>query len=320
MAKESELKSVYTFWNTEACGTHFVPQYDDERDFFEKYREHRYRTEWHIPLLVPFAEAKGKKVLEIGTGNGADGVMFALNGAVYTGVDLTEAALGASRKHFDLLGLSGVFQKENAEHLSFPDESFDIVYSHGVLHHTPHPQTAIDEVYRVLKPGGRATVMLYHKHSFNYCARIMTYMRLRVLSKILSRFGRWRCDRETVLSQSPAGLRGNTDRKIWEIHYYNFLQETWSYLKAANFVHHCTDGPECPVAFAFSKADARRLFSRFHDVQMQVAHFPLNRYPLSQWLPFSVERFLAARIGWYLFIFATKSAASGKAGGFPGSL
>src|SRR5438309_4438835 len=122
MAKESELKSVYTFWNTAACGTHFVEEYADERDFFEKYREHRYRTEWHIPLLVPFAEAKGKKVLEIGTGNGADGVMFALNGAIYTGVDLTEAALEATRKHFEILGLSAVFQKENAERLSFAEE------------------------------------------------------------------------------------------------------------------------------------------------------------------------------------------------------
>ena len=314
MAPKPSLTSVHSFWNTEACGTHFVEKSTDERDFFEKYREHRFRTEWHIPLLVPFAEGKRKKVLEIGTGNGADGVMFALNGAIYTGVDLTEAALEASRKHFELLGLSGVFQKENAEHLSFSDESFDMVYSHGVLHHTPHPQAAIDEVYRVLRPGGRATVMLYHKHSFNYRARIMTYMRLRVLLKILSRLGRWRCDRETALSRSLAGLRGNTDRKIWEIHYDNFLKAGWSYLKAENFVHHCTDGPECPIAFAFSKTEARRLFARFQSVQMKVAHFPLNRYPLGQWLPFSVERFLAANIGWYLFIFASKSAASGKAG------
>jgi len=306
MAPKPSLTSVHAFWNTEACGTHFVEKPADQRDFFEKYREHRYCTEWHIPLLVPFAEAKGKKVLEIGTGNGADGVMFAQNGAHYTGVDLTETALEATRKHFQVLGLSGVFQKENAEHLSFPDESFDLVYSHGVLHHTPNTQAAIDEVYRVLIPGGRAIIMLYHKRSFNYCVRIMTYMRLRVLLQILSRFGRWRVDRESVLSRSPAGLRGNTDCKIWEIHYHNFLKEGWSYLKADNFVHHCTDGPECPVAFAFSKADARRLLSRFHDVQLKVAHFPLNRYSLGRWLPFSVEKFLAARIGWYLFIFASK--------------
>ena len=306
MASESRLNSVRSFWNTEACGTHFVPRYDNERDFFEKYREQRYRTEWHIPLLVPFVDAKGKKVLEIGTGNGADGVMFAQQGAIYTGVDLTEAALKATRKHFEILGLSGVFQKENAERLSFADESFDIVYSHGVLHHTPNTQTAIDEVYRVLKPGGRAIVMLYHKRSFNYCVRIMTYMRLRVFMTILSRLGRWQRDRENVASESPAGLRGNTDRQIWEIHYHNFLKEGWSYLKPENFVHHCTDGPECPVAFAFSKADARRLFSRFQDVQMKVAHFPLNRYPFGRWLPFSVEKFLATKIGWYLFIFASK--------------
>ena len=69
MAKESELKSVYTFWNTEACGTHFIQSFGDDTDFFEKFREHRFRTEWHIPLLVPFAEAKGKKVLEIAVGH-----------------------------------------------------------------------------------------------------------------------------------------------------------------------------------------------------------------------------------------------------------
>ncbi len=125
METEPSVSHVHSFWNTEACGTHFVEICSDEKDFFEKFREHRYRTEWHIPLLVPFADAKGKRILEIGTGNGADGVMFALNGAVYTGVDLTEAALDATRKHFQLLGLTGTFQKENAEQLDFPDNVFD---------------------------------------------------------------------------------------------------------------------------------------------------------------------------------------------------
>ena len=72
----------------------------------------------------------------------------------------------------------------------------------------------------------------------------------------------------------------------------------------ANFVHHCTDGPECPVAFAFSKNEARELFSKFRDVSFRVAHFPLRRY--SRYFPFTVEKFLAETIGWYLFVFATK--------------
>src|SRR5688572_18264470 len=160
MDVSSSLGSVHSFWNTEACGTHFVREFTDERDFCEKFREYRYRTEWHIPLLVPFAGGKGKSVLEIGTGNGADGVMFALNGAAYTGVDITEAALEATRRHFEVMGLRGVFQKENAEKLSFPDNHFDMIYSHGVLHHTPNPQAAINEVHRALKPGGQAIIML----------------------------------------------------------------------------------------------------------------------------------------------------------------
>src|SRR2546423_1856847 len=164
MEQPSTLRDVRSFWNTEACGTHFVTEFTDERDFYEKFREHRYRTEWHIPLLVPFSAAKGKKVLEIGTGNGADGVMFALQGANYTGVDLTDAALAATRRHFEALSLAGRFQQENAEHLSFPDETFDIVYSHGVLHHTPNTTQAINEVWRVLRPEGQAIIMLYHKH------------------------------------------------------------------------------------------------------------------------------------------------------------
>jgi SAM-dependent methyltransferase len=205
-----------------------------------------------------------------------------------------------------LLGLSGTFLQANAEQLGFPDQCFDLVYSHGVLHHTPNTRTAIDEVYRVLKPGGRAIVMLYHRHSFNYYARIMTAMRLRVLFAVLRRAGRWRADRQRMRGLPLAGVRGNAGRRVWEIHYQNFLKEGWRYLKAKNFLHHCTDGPECPIAFAFNRTEARELFSRFRDVQTKVAHFPLNKYPLGDWLPFSAERFLASRIGWYLFIFAWK--------------
>ena len=306
MAETGTLEKVSAFWGTEACGTHFVRNFADERDFYEKFREYRYRTEWHIPLLVPFREAKGKKVLEIGTGNGADGAMFALNGADYTGVDLTETALEATRRHFAALGLTGSFQRDDAESLSFHDETFDWVYSHGVLHHTPRTQTAINEVWRVLKRGGRAIVMLYHKHSFNYFVRIMTYMRLRVFLKMISRLGNWQRDRRNLEMQKIMGLRGNQAAGVWEIHYQNFLREGWNYLRARNFIHHCTDGPECPVAYAFSRSEAGKLFAAFSDVRMTAAHFPLGRYTFGKWIPFAIEKWLAPRIGWYLFIDARK--------------
>ena len=146
--------------------------------------------------------------------------------------------------------------------------------------------------------------MLYHKHSFNYFVRIMGYMRARVLLSILLRAGSWGRDLEQMKA-GLIGVRGNQNRKIWEIHYQNFLKSGWSYLRARNFIHHCTDGPECPVAYAFSKSGARKLFSRFRSVEMKVAHFPLKRY--RQGLPFGLEKFLAATMGWYLFIFAHKA-------------
>ena len=300
------VKPVQDFWKTEACGTHFIEDFESEVEFFEKYREYRYKTEWHIPLVVPFEDGKDKKVLEIGCGNGVDGVMWAKAGANYTGVDLTDTAVEATKTHFEILGLKGQFQQENAQNLSFEDKSFGVVYSHGVLHHTPEPQKAFDEVFRVLEPGGRMVLMLYHKNSFNYHVRIMTYMRGRVLLKILCRMHRWGRDRKALGDEKVKGVRGNATSDLWQIHYENFLRKGWSYLKADNFVHHCADGPECPYAFAYSKKDVRKAMKKFENLSTRVTHFPLNRYPLLSKLPFGVEKFLAARMGWYLFVYASK--------------
>jgi 2-polyprenyl-3-methyl-5-hydroxy-6-metoxy-1,4-benzoquinol methylase len=299
------LGRVHDFWNVEACGSQFVGERQDLQEFYARFREHRSRTLWFIPDLVPFSAARDKDVLEIGCGNGADGAAFALQGARYTGVDLTQTAVEATRKHFEVLGLTGSFRTENAEALSFADGSFDIVYSYGVLHHTPDPRRAIAEVHRVLRPDGQAIVMLYHKNSFNHYVRILGYMRLRLVLKILSRSGCWRQDRVRMARQSNLEMRGNQNPRLWEAHYKNFLETGWSYLAADRFVHHCTDGPECPIAHVFDRGSARRTFSMFRQVEMKVAHLPLRQY-LGGWVPFGLERELAARIGWALMIYAMK--------------
>lgn len=299
------VKSVFDYWNIEACGSHYITDYKNEKDFFNKYREFRYSSEWHIPLLVPFSEAKGKKVLEIGCGNGADGTMFALNGAEYTGIDLTKTAIDATKKHFVVLGLQGIIKIGSAEELEFENNSFDIVYSHGVLHHSPNPSKAFDEVYRVLKPSGQAIIMLYHKNSFNYYVRIMGYMRFRVLLKILSKMFCWKFDRNVTCHTSSQFI-SNSNPQIWDIHYLNFLRYGWSYLKSKNFVHHCTDGPACPYAYVFSRSDIKKLFSQYNSVQIKVAHFPIRKTCLGKLIPFKVEEFLAPKLGFYLFVFATK--------------
>ena len=306
MKYHSKIRDVEGFWNTETCGAQFVECYRDERDYFRQYRKLRYETEWHIPLLIPFSELNNKKVLEIGCGNGADGAMFAINGALYTGVDLTETAIEATKKHFEIEGLNGVFQVENVEKLSFSDQCFDLVYSYGVLHHTPNPDVAIGEIFRVLKPGGKVIVMIYNRQSFNYFIRIMVYMRLRILLKIISRIGCMKKDRLKASVRKMRGLRGNSNPEVWQIHYENFLREGWSYLKARNFIHHCTDGPECPLAYVYSRTEARKLFSCFKEVKLKVAHFPLRKYRLGRRVPLFIEKLLAATIGWYLIVVAKK--------------
>lgn len=297
--------SVRGFWGSEACGSHFVPRELDRQGFFERYRRFRYETEWHIPELVPFAECAGKRVLEIGCGNGADGVQFALHGATYTGVDLTEAAVAATSKHFDLLGLRGQFRVENAERLSFTDRSFDVVYSYGVLHHTPSPAEAFKEVHRVLAPGGRAILMLYHRRSFNYYVRILLWMRARALLTCVARTMRWETDRQDLLGAVTEAVRGNEDSRIWDLHYRNFLGMGWSYFRADRFVHHATDGPQCPFAFAFTKSQLRSMLAGFSTVAFKTAHFPLRKH-LGWVVPLWLERSLAAWLGWYLLVFATK--------------
>src|ERR671917_1548674 len=169
---------VREFWQAHPCGTKFTEAEVGTRGFFEAVEEHRYRVEWHIPEAAGFERARGLRVLEIGCGLGTDGARFARAGAVYTGVDLTEAAVSLARKRFELEGLPGEFRVADAEALEFGDESFDLVYSHGVLHHTPDAARAVREVHRVLRPGGRAVVMLYHRNSYNYRVNIRVLRRM----------------------------------------------------------------------------------------------------------------------------------------------
>ena len=163
--QNTDKQQVHDFWNAAACGENLYLQTTDRAGYVAQSAE-RYRLE---PFIVPFADfeaAKGKKVLEIGVGLGADHQRFAEAGAELYGIDLTERAVEHTRRRLALFGLSSELAVGDAECLDFPDESFDLIYSWGVLHHSPNTPKAIAEVYRVLKRGGGgAKVMIYHKWS-----------------------------------------------------------------------------------------------------------------------------------------------------------
>lgn len=123
----------------------------------------------HMAVIeMPINDLTGKRVLEIGCGAGGHSALFAAKGAVMTSVDVTFDRARSTGAKLKLLGAPGGAAQADAENLPFADNSFDIVYSNGVLHHTLDTERAIAEVHRVLKPGGQAVIMLYCKDSWHY--------------------------------------------------------------------------------------------------------------------------------------------------------
>ena len=161
-ATPPDLKTeVAKFWNAEPCGTRYLSGPSE----FEAHARARYQLEPHIPAFAGFALSRGLRVLEVGVGMGADYERWLKAGAIATGIDLTTASLDQARRRCELSGLKPDLYEADAEHLPFPDESFDVVYSYGVMHHTPSTERCLEEAWRVLKPGGQARVMLYHDAS-----------------------------------------------------------------------------------------------------------------------------------------------------------
>jgi SAM-dependent methyltransferase len=286
---------VRAFWQANPCGTKFTDAAPGTRLFYERVEEHRYAKEWHIPAAAGFDDASGLRVLEVGCGLGTDGAQFARAGADYTGVDLTEAAIELARRRFELFELPGTFRTADAENLDFPSESFDLVYSHGVLHHTPDTERAVREVHRVLRKGGRAVVMLYHRDSYNY----------RVNIRLLRRAG-------AHLLKTEAGLKlvhyltGEPVESLRE-HARNLKADEASYLSPGEFLNRHTDGAGNPLARVYSRMEARELFKDFEEVTL-VTHFLNKRWlpVIGKLLPRNMEARLAARWGWHLWIYAKK--------------
>lgn len=160
-----DLKSeVREFWDRASCGEELLLESSDADGYREQMRR-RHELEPYIESFAGFQEVKGKDVLEIGVGLGADHQRFAEAGARLRGIDLTPRAVDHTRRRLEHFGLRSSVMVGDAEQLAFGDASFDRVYSWGVLHHSPDTQRAVDEVWRVLRPGGGARVMIYHKHS-----------------------------------------------------------------------------------------------------------------------------------------------------------
>lgn len=160
----TDKSAVRDFWDEASCGERLLLDGSDA-DGFIRQAERRYELEPFILNFADFPAAAGKRVLEIGVGLGADHQRFSEAGALLSGIDLTPRAVELTTRRFTALGLQPDVRVGDAEALDFDDATFDIVYSWGVIHHSPETPRAVSEILRVLKPGGRAKVMIYHHYS-----------------------------------------------------------------------------------------------------------------------------------------------------------
>jgi ubiquinone/menaquinone biosynthesis C-methylase UbiE len=256
-------------WSQDPCGAEYDREHElGTREFFDEIERHRYSeyAAW-MPRLMEFGKFRDARLLEIGCGMGTDLLQFSRGGARCVGIDLTPRSVEITQHRFNLYGASGAFMISDGEHLPFANESFNVVYSNGVLHHTPDTQGAINEVHRVLRPGGVAKVMLYHRHSLNYWI-------------------------EVVLRRGVFGgefLRGRSSEEIM-----------------SRVIEYSDHGAQ-PLVKVYSREEARRLFSRFREVTVEVEQLTRAELRfLSSLVSESLLDSLRKRIGWNVIVTAVK--------------
>ncbi len=159
-------KRVKKFWEAEPCGARYG-EAAERRTYFLQIEERRYALEPYIREFARFHEGQGSRILEIGVGAGSDHAQWLASGAWAVGTDLTEAAARMTAENARSRGLRARLFVGDAERLPLASASFDLVYSWGVLHHSPDTAAALAEVYRVLRPGGLARMMVYHVPSWS---------------------------------------------------------------------------------------------------------------------------------------------------------
>ncbi len=215
----------------------------DYRVFFDAYDRWLYRSQGHILWALDQFEWKGKRVLEIGLGQGSDSEQLIRRGARWSGVDLTWTSVERLKKRLITRNLPFEYLAQaSATALPFRNQQFDIVYSHGVLHHIPDIEQAQAEIRRVLSSGGRLIVMLYARRSLNYMVSI----------RWLRRFG---LALIYLLPVPATGIYGEHRKRAREVGLRN-------YLRMENFIHRSTDGPTNP-------------YSKVYDINTIVRDFPL---------------------------------------------
>jgi len=269
MVQEADIRD---FWSTHPCGDHIPSGLDtrgDYENFFSEYDAQKYRLETHIPVCLAGLDVDGRRVLEVGLGQGAESELLIRRGAHWSGVDVTDTSVERVRKRLQLRSLPFVsLQRGSVLGLPFPDASFDVVFSHGVLHHVPDISSAQREIHRVLAANGELVVMVYARWSLNYLICIALLRRLALITTYpLAACGIVR----------PTGVLASHLRNARKI-------GLMRYLRMREFIHRNTDGPENLFSRVYDTRRVRRDFETFTVTRsykrfMHAPPLPVHRLP-----------------------------------------
>ena len=267
------LADVQSYWDARPCNIRHSPKPVGSREYFDEVEARKYMVEPHIPGFADFERWRGKRVLEVGCGIGTDSINFARAGADLTAVDLSPESIRVAEKRAAVMEVGDRirFVQANAEELAsaLDGETFDLVYSFGVIHHTPRPDRALAEMRNLVAPDGTLKLMVYHRRS-------------------------------------------------WKVFWILTTQERGRFWRTKELVaKHAEAQTGCPVAFTYSRREARELVERagFRVVDLVVDHvFPYRirdyveyRYvkePYFRWMPDRLFRRFEQAFGWHLLITA----------------
>jgi 2-polyprenyl-3-methyl-5-hydroxy-6-metoxy-1,4-benzoquinol methylase len=273
-------RRVAEFWEANPCGDQQVGGLrSNYLEFFDRYDEYRYTKESHILGCLDAIDWEGKDVLEIGLGQGADAEQIVRRGARWSGLDLTEEAVSRTRTRLEMRELDfNVIECASVLNAPFDTNSFDIIFSHGVLHHVPEIVQAQRELHRMIRPDGELIVMLYAKRSLNYLVSIALLRRIGLAAMVaLGREGEG-IYADHVTAAKEVGLR--------------------RYLRMENFIHHNTDGPHNPYSKVYDRATVERDFPDFEIRRMYKRFLDAPPLPVTNWPGGSV-------LGWHLWVHLT---------------
>ena len=178
MSQSDLISRIATYWNEHIHDLSITTYPVGTREFFQQLDEYRYDKLNYLPRLIDFSSYTGKNLLEVGCGAGIDLMQFAHGGAKVTGIDLSKMAIDLACKNFEQSEQKADLRVMNGECMQFADNTFDVVYAHGVLQYTANTEKMVAEIHRVLKPGGEAIMMVYNKHSWLNLIRNVTNVQL----------------------------------------------------------------------------------------------------------------------------------------------